>query len=298
MQSLLTIRRLVLHWSICLTACLGLANCTSVSDSVSNWEVVRQARLRATIQQAFRTTPTLPIPDITVVVDKTPQAITLEDYKQTWFRGDSCALPCWEGITPQETSLEEAIEVLNQHPLITDIYPYDNETIGFFLNLHDRRYGGFLDYQKQRPYTIQEIRLNLYSFSLGELIEAYGEPGYVLVSTHTSLMPKAPSDGSSIYGIGVLYPELGFVVGGYGDSIDAGQEIESVTFFGTPFELPLDQRMRYIFGRMTGSTELIPWQGYQSFRFYCAQVPKSDDLFNSNDCPDFTFTPTPQPKNP
>lgn len=69
-------------------------------------------------------------------------------------------------------------------------------------------------------------------------------------------------------------------------------------FFGTPFELPLDQRMERTFDWMIGSNELISWQGYQSFEFYCAQVPKIDDQSNLNECPDYLLTLTPQPKSP
>lgn len=214
MQSLITIRRLVLHWSICLTACLALASCTAISDSISNWEVVKRARFRVSVNPAFRTTPTLPIPNASIIANKTPQAITLEDYKQLWFQGDPCALPCWEGITPKKTKLEEALYVLNQHPFITDLLHYDNGSIGFSLSVHDRGYSGFLDYQEEPPYTIQAIRLNPSSLTLGEIVAAYGEPSYVLVSTGYLLLQPDLSNGSKRYGIGVVYSELGLVVAG------------------------------------------------------------------------------------
>jgi hypothetical protein len=299
MQRLLTIRRLVLHWSSCLTICFGLASCATIGDRASDSGRINQAELSATIRQALRTTSTLPIPNATIISDKTPQAITLEDYKKRWFQGDPCAPPCWEGITPQETTLEEALEVLNQHPFITKIQPSVLGGLRFLLIVDKKEVDGSLTFQEEPPYTIQQIDFALYPLTLGEIITAYGEPSYVLVSTSTAPpMHGESGDGARLFWIGVVYPEHGFVAGGRGGFIGDAQELESVTLFGTPFESPLDERMKRIFAPMTGSYELIPWQGYQSFAFYCAQVSKSDDLFNSDGCPDFTFTPTPQPKNP
>lgn len=296
MQRLSTIQRLFFHWSVCLTACLGLASCTIISDSSSDSvpTLISQAELRATIQQSLRTTPTLPIPNATIVSDKTPQAITLEDYKKRWFQGDSCPPPCWEGIIPQETTLEEALEVLNQHPFITKITSSEPRRLRFLLIVDKKEVNGSLTFQEEPPYTVQQIDFALYSLTLGEVIAAYGEPSYVLVSTKATPLPDDPNDGGRAFWIGVVYPELGFVAGGDGGFFGKSQKLDGMTFFGIPFELPLDDRMKRIFGRMTDSYELIPWQGYQSFAFYCGQLPKSDDRFNSNDCPDFTFTPTPK----
>src|SRR5512132_3259667 len=54
---------------------------------------------------------------------KTAQTITL-DMRTRWLAGQPCAPPCWEGITPGKTRVDEAVALLNRHPMVTDIEIY------------------------------------------------------------------------------------------------------------------------------------------------------------------------------
>jgi hypothetical protein len=274
---------------------LGLVGCDSGGISASDQVGTRQAFVAPT--------STLPIQNITIQTGKTPQANRGMSLREAFLKGEPCAPPCWEGITPKKTTLLEALEIMNQHPFITKIEPSDNDRLYFALTFGNREFGGFLAYHQEPPYTIQEIKLNLPSLKLGEVILTYGEPSYILLNTGSGLMPEDPTIAPRLYWFGVVYPENGFVMSirdflppDY--SITDRQELNDVTFFGTPFELPLDDRMKHIFGTNTGSYELIPWQDYQSFAFYCSQVPKNEDLYISNGCPDYVLTLTPHPKNP
>lgn len=273
--------RPTLRWIVCLALCIGLVGCVSLGMDGIDFE--------ATEMPLVHITQTLPIPDATIVAHKTPQPITGSDFTKAWLEGKPCAPPCWQDITPHETTLAEAIETLNQLSFIVDIEPYDNETLDFSLVVGNERYGGSLIYQKEPPYIIDQIHLSLPTITLGEVIAAYGKPSNVLVSTQADSRSDEPIFEGRTYWLAVVYPELGFVAGGRGSDLVENQELDGLKIFGKPFALPLDQRMKSIFGRMTNSYELVPWQGYQSFIFYCAQVPRNVDPVRSpyTDCPDF-----------
>ncbi|MBU0491270.1 MAG: hypothetical protein KKB13_05410 [Chloroflexi bacterium] len=40
------------------------------------------------------------------------------DWPTRWLKGIPCRPPCWEGITPGQTTAEEAVEILSRSPVI------------------------------------------------------------------------------------------------------------------------------------------------------------------------------------
>jgi hypothetical protein len=279
-----------------LTLCLGLVACGTNTPQQATSEALRgtqQARLKeVNTYQA----PSLPVVMPTIDPNKILRPLNATDFYNPWLRGDPCAPPCWEGITPNETRLEHALELLNQHQFVKEIGIDVNEDVTISFTSDSDSYEGTLSYQKEPPYTIERINLYLPPVQLGELIAAYGEPSYVLVSTQSAPMPEGgPGSDPRIYHFGVVYPERGFLIT-YRDTISihhiaSGQHLTDFLFFGDSFQSLLDNELKSVWGGT-----LIPWQGYQSFEFYCEQVRTTINSYN--ECPYYALTRTPQPKNP
>lgn len=281
-----------------LALCLGLVVWDLAGDK-ADYEAIEWAALRAT--------STLPIPDATIVAPRTPQPITRSDFNNAWLEGNPCSLPCWQGITPKETTLAEAIEVLNQLSFIKEIEPSYDEMIHFlwdFGGLHPLPYGGTLYYQKEPPYLIDQIELTLPTITLGEVIAAYGEPNYVLVDAYTGGLPQGGDYVIHVYRFLAVYSEQGFIIGKsetafpYLRQINSEEELSFMTTFAIPLQIPLqtppDVATKKVF-RGFDTSAFVPWQGYQTFAFYCEQV-RSSDFYNDNECPDYVRKLTPQAK--
>jgi hypothetical protein len=280
-----------------LALCLGLVACGTNTPQQATSEALRgtqQARLNMAVDTYQ--TPTLPVMIPTIDLNKTPQAITRPDFNAAWLQGDPCAPPCWQGITPNETRLEDALELLNQLPFVKKIEQHGGENIFIWFTTDTLSYSGSLSFQKEPPYTIERIHLSVKPVQLGEIIAAYGEPSYVSVSTERVLIPEGgPGSDPYFYRFKILYVEQGFMIS-YSDFtpidyIGAEQMLESMVLFGNSSQVPLDEDLKQIW-----DGTLIPWQGYQTFEFYCKQVRTTINSYN--ECPYYALTRTPQPENP
>lgn len=58
-----------------------------------------------------------PSPSPTEMSSLTESALP-EDWSYRWLKGIPCRPPCWEGITPGQTTAREAEEILRQSPII------------------------------------------------------------------------------------------------------------------------------------------------------------------------------------
>ncbi|HSQ18189.1 MAG TPA: hypothetical protein VLM83_10855, partial [Anaerolineales bacterium] len=87
---------------------LGLLYCTACDLQWDNTAAVET-------QSSFTLTPG------TIQVDQEMHLVTLEQLRNRWISGTPCAPPCWEGITPGQTSADEAIEILISNPMITNV---------------------------------------------------------------------------------------------------------------------------------------------------------------------------------
>jgi hypothetical protein len=50
-----------------------------------------------------------------VEVENLPAGVP-SGYAKRWIAGDPCALPCWEGVTPGQTTVADAVKILNRNP--------------------------------------------------------------------------------------------------------------------------------------------------------------------------------------
>lgn len=115
---------------------------------------------------------------------KTALAVSA-DQQTRWFTGIPCAPPCWEGITPGETSVQEAIELLNTNPYVSDVAYWsrpddDVGVIGWHWNGSNK--GGVFQYPQTANQDNSIVRITWFNvsfagyISLKKVREAYGEP--------------------------------------------------------------------------------------------------------------------------
>jgi hypothetical protein len=236
--------------------------------------------------------PTIPLP--TPLLDKTAQGIRPAHLNDSLFSDDPCRLPCWQGITPGKTRLSEALEILNRLPYVASFEDYIKPKIvargedtriitSVYYEYDDRLRDGydplvtFIELAPSGPFT------------LGIIQDAYGDPQYILVGG------GGDSLGYQHYSIAFVYSELGLVMGV--DSLDSHKlSVDASLTLGTRLfiypsqqSLPLPDTTLRMFRQRYSSSHLITWQGYQSYEFYCAQVPKESE----EECPRIALTPQP-----
>lgn len=236
-----------------------------------------------------------PLPTLTPP-PKTALAVSV-DQQTRWLTGIPCAPPCWEGITPGETSVQEAIELLNTNPYVSDVayWSRPDDDVGVIeWRWNDLNDGGVFEYPQtieQDNSTVRVSWIDIYfarSVSLKKIREAYGEPSYIVPKKVDIFLPHGEQGGySHFYELTFVYLEHGFFV----EILRAFDEPPRLTpnmglsgrvlFFPAGLEgletVPTSKR-----GWQT--SQMIPWQGFLGFSYYCAQATPVDD--NSQLCPE------------
>lgn len=116
------------------------------------------------------------------------------------------------------------------------------------------------------------------SFSLAEVVAAYGEPTHVLAYAY-------PSDGDpdrSAYVLSIVYLSKGFRLGHIGGivtpRVSRDVKFSNVTFFPV---VGVDELVRHdAWVGMPGSVArriVLPWQGEQPFSYYCRDLYEGDN---------------------
>lgn len=188
---------------------------------------------------------------------------------------EPCDAPCWRGITPGETQWSEALTIVEDSADLDDPQvqnaqegsgigavwqPKDGETCCQMATLDGE--------------TVSVIVLRLApTLKLGDLIEARGEPNYVLGS---------PGDEEQAI-INLFYPDnflivTVFVAGDKKGELSASSEIVGA-FYVAPDQMDLILKTNYLYG----------WKGYQPFSAY---APKATSDAPEATEPDFVITPS------
>jgi hypothetical protein len=220
-----------------------------------------------------------PVPTLTPP-PKTALPFTREQ-QTNWLAGKPCAPSCWEGITPGKTRLSEALAILNWHPQIRDIDVYRSSFNG---EVDVRwRWNGSTDAagelrfwqiepeERDDPFVTRIVAPSSASFSLQTLIDAYGEPSYILPSVGQTMgIPDGGGGGGRpYYWFTIVYHDRGFYV-------------STRTSYDVPPRLSMNMSLEseVVFFDPTvaqwGSTGGAPWQGEQEFLTYCRQVKSYD----------------------
>jgi hypothetical protein len=198
------------------------------------------------------------------------------NYPKLWLKGDSCSLPCWQGITPGITTAEEAVVILNSSPAIktgsalTIEHGADGQVTWDWLGSED---GGYARYDARDPnHTIYAIR-PLFGFisginpvfTLDEVIKTYGEPSHIAAFGRYGVEGQGP-----FYRVIFYWDDLGISIEQRKltrtkPRISPSMEFTIVNFHSLPF----DPKKSFDEGRYS-----IVWQGYKTFNEYCTGKPK------------------------
>lgn len=185
--------------------------------------------------------------------------------------GEPCAAPCWRGITPGETTWNDALAILRDDDTLADVQTRADENnpnlIGAAWAQADG--DGCCQMFTQNGEIVDFMILQTTpALRLSDIVTQYGEPSYLIGETLTS------SQGVFT----LLYPETPMMVYAFfgGEAADLMPESEIVGFSYLTPEL-----MQFILD----TSSFHDWEGYRSYQFY------SEGEFEVT--PSITLTPTP-----
>jgi hypothetical protein len=203
-------------------------------------------------------------------------------WERTWLTGIPCRPPCWEGITPGQTNASEAeqllrqlpeVDVLKQGQSVTPPPPY--ETIYWSWK---NNYGSGSVLSSLDTSAVFDIRLAFpHDFTLGEVIEAYGQPSHVLAMASRNLEKLDETD----YILEIYWQSKGIRIEPsqqyppHRPVIDSNLTSHSVDFF-EPGAAGLEHTVE--FGNPAHLKFLTPWKGFVDYREYCHAVDSGGGL--------------------
>jgi hypothetical protein len=159
--------------------------------------------------------------------DKPPTKPTpTTGWQRAWLRQESCRAPCLDGVTPGQTTEEQAVAIWKKSPLFG---AGDVQTMSFKGRVDmagtfgDEIYAHWLDntdngemqaeVSKDSPHTVTGIRVGFYrQITLGEVIEAYGEPSHIEAIAYIGGVETT----FKYFNVSLLYKPQGMEDGGYG----------------------------------------------------------------------------------
>lgn len=238
---------------VLVLAAISLGACVSPSGVPNT-----TTSLKATLSPTTPLSPTKPPPPA--------------DWPYRWLKGIPCQPPCWEGITPGQTTATEAVTILQCSPLIATVEITSVPllpTVGLVIwNWAGGKEGGEAAFNTRTPSNLIYVVHPSFpiTFRLGDVIQAYGEPSHVIARSH-----REPHSSDISYDLSILYRSQGFILIG-----DAGRSkptlsadtLVSVTFFALN-----DEGLQAALGGAAAYPEwLVPWRGMKDFDYYCRDI--------------------------
>ncbi|HVU11751.1 MAG TPA: hypothetical protein VHD90_10745 [Phototrophicaceae bacterium] len=182
----------------------------------------------------------------------------------------SCALPCWRGITPGKTSWNDALTKLQADTTIENVnVQSDDQSSAKVADFQQKGGTSCCQMITEDGNNVTVIFLRVApKMSLGQLIEAQGEPKYVIGSPYT--------DTEAV--MNLIYPDKSLViyafVAGTTGTLSASSEIVGVLYM-QPSDMDL----------LLKTSNLDAWAGYKSYEIYSTATYQVT--------PSITLTPTP-----
>jgi hypothetical protein len=188
-----------------------------------------------------------------------------------WLRRIPCQPPCWEGITPGQTTVPQALAILRELSFVNNLQSYDavssiqsNEGTADWTWRDHTSSGGSVSYYLDS--TVYRLTVDYPSrLTLQEVLDAYGEPSHVYAGAYPST-----DRTHTIYRLDVLYVPQGFALELEGDNSVRPSDFGAgwSNFYLLFFE-PSVQGFATAWGNPGVAEELIPWRGVLSFADYC-----------------------------
>lgn len=168
--------------------------------------------------------------------------------------GDPCSAPCWNNITPGETAWEEAVSILEDDDQYTDLQIEEAQEgpakRAIWGQLNGELCCEIITFDGE---TVVYIRLLIApGMTMGELIETYGDPTYVLASEQTR--------DQAVFSL--FYPDVPMLAFAFVAGAEEGELTELSEIIGAQMFTPEDMLT------ILQSNELLLWDGYKSFKEY------------------------------
>jgi hypothetical protein len=193
-----------------------------------------------------------------------------------WLQKIPCAAPCWEGVTPGVTSGNEAYTLLRNNPQISNVEMRISQLmpeVGYVVwKWSGTDFGGDITFAATSiSHEVSIIHVyTAESFSLDEVMAAFGSPSHIMVSAG-----RGPDIGSPVtYDLSIVYLDRGFMVPYIGDDITLKPLLSAdLPFYSVDFFQPSLEGMTGTSGLAPADVEqmLLPWQGIKDFDYYCKQ---------------------------
>lgn len=167
--------------------------------------------------------------------------------------GDPCEAPCWRGITPGETSWNDALEIIDSDETLEDLQTRsDDETgqIGAAWAQADGRSCCQMFTQDGSTVSLL-VAQTAPQLTFSEIIDIYGEPTYLIGETVTSDQAL----------VSVYYPDVPMLiyvfVEGEEDTISLESQVVGFAYTSPDVMSLIEQ-----------TSELHAWEGFQTLESY------------------------------
>jgi len=166
----------------------------------------------------------------------------------------ACAAPCWRGITPGETAWSDALTILEDDPTLENVTVTEDEASEALVAEFQQQGGasGCCQMYSQDGETVSVLFLRTApAVTVGDLIEAKGEPTYVLGTPF--------ADTQAV--INLVYPEIQTVIYAFVEG-EQGALSASSEIIGMLLTTTADMELLLL------TSNLHTWEGYQTFNDY------------------------------
>jgi hypothetical protein len=193
-------------------------------------------------------------------------------WERNWLAGTPCRAPCWEGITPNRTTVTETLQLLEHNVQIGNLSYFQSDKDAyneiFWGRWRDNDGGGRIVYDRTAS-IVSRISLSFpHNFTLGEAIQTYGQPSHVLAMASRNLEKLDETD----YILEIYWQSKGIRIEWvqqyppHRPVIDSNLTSHSVDFF-EPSTAGLEHIITL--GNPAQLKFLEPWKGFVDFREYC-----------------------------
>lgn len=200
-------------------------------------------------------------------------------WQHDWLQGTPCAPPCWEGITPGKTTLDEAEAILqtktfvHKVDLVSSTAPSDPSGSFGWDYVHGKG-SGYGSYDKLNPsHVIKHLTINLPGIvPLSAITARYGSPSHVIARASRAV--HEPSQIS--YELRLIFLSQGFSVYRPRLLLTSKMTEDMDVWVLDLFEPTLDGVSFRFRELQANPSALQPWYGFDTFAAYCQPAEEGD----------------------
>jgi hypothetical protein len=161
--------------------------------------------------------------------------------------GEPCEAPCWQNITPGETSWNDALTILEDDARFTDLETVSGDNEDLVVNFAPPDGRQCCRMYSEDGQTVDFILTLLApEMTVGEVIERYGEPAFYQGEDITADQTF----------MSLLYPDTQLVVYVFGDGIEIGELTADSDVIGASYLTADDMT------DLMRANDLYAWTGY------------------------------------